>query len=209
MKPVRLVLVDDHKVVRQGLRFILDPDPRFEVVGEAGSGKDALRLLSEHKPDAVILDLHLPDTAGAELCRRIVERHPKVAVLILTAFVDRQLVDACLRAGARGYLLKDAENMHLEEGILAAVRGQTPLDPRAAGIVTDFLLQHKLSSEHLSPREMEVLQLISHDLTNREIGAKLCITVNTVKQHVKKILAKLEARNRVEAVLKARERNLL
>jgi two-component system response regulator DevR len=209
MKPVRLVLVDDHKVVRQGLRFILDPDPRFEVVGEAGSGEDALRLVSEHKPDAVILDLHLPGTRGAEICRRIVELHPTVAVLILTAFIDRQLVDACLRAGARGYLLKDAENLHLEEQVLAAVHGHAALDPRAAGIVTDFLLQHKPAAEQLSPREMEVLQLISRDLTNQEIGAKLCISENTVKQHVKEILAKLEARNRVEAVLKAREQNLL
>lgn len=209
MKPVRLLLVDDHKVVRQGLRFILDPDPRFEVLAEAGSGEEALRVLSGLEPDAVILDLHLPDAAGAEICRRIVELHPKVAVLILTAFVDRQLVDACLRAGARGYLLKDVENLHLEEQILAAVRGQTPLDPRAAGIVTDFLLQHEPSTEQLSPREMEVLQLLSQDLTNREIGAELYISENTVKQHVKKILAKLEARNRVEATLKARERNLL
>jgi DNA-binding NarL/FixJ family response regulator len=209
MKPVRLVLVDDHKVVRQGLRFMLDPDPRFEVVGEAGSGEEALRLLSQQEPDAVILDLHLPDSPGAEVCRRIVQLHPKVAVLILTAFVDRHLVDACLRAGARGYLLKDAENLHLEEHVLAAVHGQTPLDPRAAGIVTDFLLQHKPLSEVLSPREIEVLQLMSRDLTNQEIGARLCISENTVKQHVKSILAKLEARNRVEAVLKARERNLL
>jgi len=209
MKPVQVVLVDDHKIVRQGLRFILDPDPRFEVVGEAASGDDALRLVSESKPDVVILDLQLPGTSGAEICRRIVDLHPQVAVLILTAFVDRQLVDACLRAGARGYLLKDAENLHLEEQILAAVRGQTPLDPRAAGIVTDFLLQHQPPSEQLSPREMEILQLIAQDLTNREIGDKLYISVNTVKQHVKKILAKLAARNRVEAVLKARERNLL
>jgi DNA-binding NarL/FixJ family response regulator len=209
MKPVRLVLVDDHKVVRQGLRFILDPDPRFEVVGEAGSGEEALRLLSQQEADVVILDLHLPDALGAEICRRIVQLHPKVVVLILTAFVDRHLVDACLRAGARGYLLKDAENLHLEEHVLAAVHGQTPLDPRAAGIVADFLVQHKPPSEDLSLREIEVLQLISHDLTNQEIGARLCISENTVKQHVKSILAKLEARNRVEAVLKARERNLL
>lgn len=209
MKPVQIVLVDDHKIVRQGLRSILDPDPRFEVVGEAASGDVALRLVSEHKPEVVILDLHLPEATGADLCRRIIERHPTVTVLILTAFVDRQLVEACLRAGARGYLLKDAENLHLEEHVLAAVRGQTPLDPRAAGIVTDFLRQHEPPSEQLSPREMEVLQLIAQDLTNREIGAELYISVNTVKQHVKSILAKLEARNRVEAVRKARERNLL
>jgi len=209
MKPVRIVLVDDHAIVRQGLRNLLDPDPRFEVLAEAGSGEDALRLISELIPDVVILDLHLSDTNGAEICHRIIELHPKVAVLILTAFIDRQLVEACLRAGARGYLLKDAENLHLEEQILAAVHGQTPLDPRAAGIVANFLVQNKPSSELLSPREMEVLQLISHDLNNQEIGAKLYISVNTVKQHVKNILAKLDARNRVEAVIKARKRNIL
>jgi len=209
MKPVSLLLVDDHRVVRQGLRFILDPDPRFDVLAEASSGEDALQLLSELKPDAVILDLHLPDTNGAEICQQIMKLCPQVSVIILTAFIDRQLVDACLRAGARGYLLKDAENLHLREQILAAVHGQTPLDPRAAGIVTDILLQQKPSSEQLSPREMEVLQLISGDLTNQEISTKLYISVNTVKQHVKQILSKLDARNRVEAVLKARERNIL
>lgn len=209
MKPVRLVLVDDHKIVRQGLRFILDPDPRFEVVGEAGSGEDALRLVSELKPDVVILDLNLPGIGGTEICRRIVSLHPEVAVLILTAFIDRQLVDACLRAGARGYLLKDAENLHLQEQVLAAVHGHTALDPRAAGILTEFLLQHKPPSEDLTFRELEILQLIAQDLTNKEIGARLYISENTVKQHVKKILVKLEARNRVEAVLKARERKLL
>jgi len=209
MKPVSLILIDDHRVVRQGLRFILDPDPRFDVLAEAGNGEDALQLLSELKPDVVILDLHLPDTNGAEICQQIIKLHPKVAVIILTAFIDRQLVDVCLRAGARGYLLKDAENLHLREQILAAVHGQTPLDPRAAGIVADILLQQKPSSEQLSHREMEVLQLVSHDLTNHEISTKLSISINTVKQHIKHILVKLDARNRVEAVLKARKRNIL
>jgi two-component system, NarL family, response regulator DevR len=209
MSPVRVVLVDDHKIVRQGLRSILDSDNRFEVVGEAACGEDALRLVSEQKPDVVILDLRLPGIGGLEVCQRIAQLYPAVAVLILTAFIDRQSVDACLRAGARGYLLKDAENLHLEEQVLAAAYGHTALDPRAAEIVTDFLLQHKPLAEILSLREMEVLQLISLELTNQEIGAKLYISENTVKQHVKKILAKLEARNRVEAVLKARERNLL
>ncbi|MCL5736338.1 MAG: response regulator transcription factor [Actinobacteria bacterium] len=209
MKPVRVLLVDDHKVVRQGLRSALEPDPRFEVVGEASSGEDALRLAAEENPDVVILDLRLPGMGGAETCRNIIQSNPDVVVLILTAFIDRQLVDDCLRAGARGYLLKDAETLHLEEQVLAAVHGHAALDPRAAGIVTDYLLHHKPPSEDLSLRELEVLHLVSLDLTNREIGAKLYISENTVKQHIKKILAKLEARNRVEAVHKARERNLL
>jgi two-component system response regulator DevR len=209
MTPVRVLLVDDHKFVRQGLRSILEPDARFEVVGEAGNGEDALRMVSEEKPDVVILDLRLPGIGGTEICRSIVQSDPRVVVLILTAFIDRQLVDDSLRAGARGYLLKDAETLHLEEQILAAVDGHAALDPRAAGIVTDYLLHHKPPSEDLSLREVEVLHLLALDLTNREIGAKLYVSENTVKHHVKKILSKLEARNRVEAVQKARERNLL
>ena len=209
MKPVRVLLVDDHKVVRQGLRSVLEPDSRFEVVGEAGSGEDALRLVCEHGPDVVILDLRLPGLGGTEICRRIVEFDSKIVVLILTAFIDRQLVDDCLRAGARGYLLKDAETLHLEEQILAAVHGHAALDPRVAGIITDYLLDHKPPSEDLSPREMEVLRLVAIDMTNSEIGVKLYISENTVKHHVKKLLVKLEARNRVDAVQKAKDRDLL
>ncbi|MBN1317893.1 MAG: response regulator transcription factor [Anaerolineales bacterium] len=209
MKSVRIVLVDDHKIVRQGLRFILDPDPRFEIVGEATNSDEALCVVSEHQPDAVILDLNLPGIGGIEVCRRINQSYPKVAVLILSAYIDRQLVSACLRAGADGYLLKDSENLNLTEQIIAAVRGGTPLDPRAAGIVTNFLRQHNTPDDELTPREIEVLKLVSQDLTNRDIGEKLYISVNTVKLHVKKILAKLEARNRFNAVQKARERNIL
>ena len=209
MSPLRVVLVDDHHIVRQGLRSILEPDSRFEVVGEAGNGADALRIVAEQQPDIVLLDLKLPDMGGVELCQRISEANPQTAVLILTAFIDRGLVDACLRAGARGYLLKDAENLHLQEQLLAVVQGHAALDPRAADVLTDYLLEHKPSPEVLSLRELEVLRLIAQGLTNKEIGAKLYISENTVKGHVKEILTKMNARNRIEAVLVAKERGLL
>jgi len=146
---------------------------------------------------------------GVELCQRISEANPQTAVLILTAFIDRGLVDACLRAGARGYLLKDAENLHLQEQLLAVVQGHAALDPRAADVLTDYLLEHKPSPEVLSLRELEVLRLIAQGLTNKEVGAKLYISENTVKGHVKEILTKMNARNRIEAVLVAKERGLL
>jgi two-component system response regulator DevR len=209
MNPLRVVLVDDHHIVRQGLRSILEPDPQFEVVGEAGNGADALRIVAEQQPDIVLLDLKLPDMGGVELCQRISEANPQTAVLILTAFIDRGLVDACLRAGARGYLLKDAENLHLQEQLLAVVQGHAALDPRAADVLTDYLLKHKPSPEVLSLRELEVLRLIAQGLTNKEIGAKLYISENTVKGHVKEILTKMNARNRIEAVLVAKERGFL
>jgi two-component system response regulator DevR len=209
MNPVRVVLVDDHRIVRQGLRSILDPDPRFEVVGEASNGADALRIVVEQRPDIVLLDLKLPGMGGVELCQRMVQISPKMAVLILTAFIDRNLVDACLRAGARGYLLKDAENLHLREQLLAVAQGHAALDPRAADVLTDYIHQYDPPPEVLTLREMEILRLIAQGLTNKEIGSRLHLSENTVKGYVKDILAKMDVRNRIEAVLRAKERGLL
>ena len=209
MKPIRVVLVDDHHIVRQGLRSILDPDPRFQVVGEAANGEDALPLVAEQRPDVVLLDLKLGDTSGVEVCQKIIEASPETAVLVLTAFIDRDLVHACLRAGASGYLVKDAENLRLREQLLTVTQGHTALDPRAA----DFLANHARGTgpppELLTPREMEVLRLVARGLTNREIGEQLYLSENTVKGYVKEILAKLGVRNRVEAVVVAKERSLL
>jgi two-component system response regulator DevR len=207
MNPIRVVLVDDHHIVRQGLRSILDPDPRFEVVGEAANGAEALSLVAEQQPDIVLLDLHLPSMGGIELCQRIVQANPEVAVLILTAFMDRNLVNVGLQAGARGYLLKDAENLRLKERLLSVVEGHTALDPRAADILVENVRQRP--AQALNLREMEILRLIAQGLTNREIGEQLHLSENTVKGYVKNILSRLGARNRIEAVFLARERRLI
>ena len=209
MKPVRVVIVDDHRIVRQGLRSILDPDPRFEVVGEAANGADALRLVTQLRPDVSLLDLKLPDMGGVELCQRIVQACPETAVLILSAFIDRNLVNASLQAGARGYLLKDAENLHLREQLLAVVEGHAALDPRAADVLTEYVRQQEQPPRMLTLREVEILRLIAHGLTNKEIGSQLHLSENTVKGYVKDILAKLNVHNRIEAVLLAKERGLI
>ncbi len=209
MKPVRVVIVDDHRIVRQGLRSILDPDPRFEVVGEAANGADALRLVTQLRPDVSLLDLKLPDMGGVELCQRIVQACPETAVLILSAFIDRNLVNASLQAGARGYLLKDAENLHLREQLLAVVEGHAALDPRAADVLTEYVRQQEQPPRMLTLREVEILRLIAHGLTNKEIGNQLHLSENTVKGYVKDILAKLNVHNRIEAVLLAKERGLI
>jgi len=207
VKPIRVVLVDDHRIVRQGLRSILDPDPRFEVVGEAANGAEALCVVAEQQPDIVLLDLQLPSMGGVELCHRIVQASPEIAVLILTAFIDRNLVNVVLQAGARGYLLKDAENLHLQERLLSVVQGHTALDPRAADVLVDYVRQRPLQALNL--REMEILRLIAQGLTNREIGDQLHLSENTIKGYVKNILSKMGARNRIEAVFLARERSLI
>jgi len=209
MNPVRVVLADDHGIVRRGLRSILADDPRFEVVGEAADGEQALCLVRDRRPDVILLDLRMPGVDGVEACRRIAAISPQTAILILTAFFDRVLLEACLRNGARGYLLKDAENLHLAEHLLAVVQGHAALDPRAAEVVTEYLLRSEPSPDVLTAREMEVLHLMAIGLTNKEVGVSLSISENTVKGHLKAILAKLDARNRVDAVLRAKQRGLL
>jgi DNA-binding NarL/FixJ family response regulator len=201
--------VDDHWIIRQGLRSLLEPDPRFIVVGEASTGLEALRSVDETEPDIVILDLKLGDMGGAELCKRIIQTHPKTIVLILTAYIDQNSVETCLRAGARGYLLKDAENLHLKDELLSAVQGHAALDPRAADVLTDFVQRQQPPPEELNLREMDILRLVAQGLTNKEIGSHLHLTENTVKGYVKEILFKLDARNRIEAVLHANSRGLL
>lgn len=211
MIPVSVFLVDDHRIIRQGLRSILDPDSDFEVVGEAGDGASALRMINEMHPRIVLLDLRLPDMDGIDVCQQILKISPQTIVLILTAFIDQSLVNACLQAGARGYLVKDAENLHLKEQLTSVLnKGYAALDPRAASLLTDIMRHYpKGSGDTLSLRELEILRLIAQGLTNREISVKLIISENTVKGYVKDILAKLDAHNRIEAVLLAKSRGVL
>ncbi|MBN1317680.1 MAG: response regulator transcription factor [Anaerolineales bacterium] len=209
MSVYKVLIVDDHSVVRRGLRSTLDPDPRFEVVGEAGTGKAALERASELAPDIVILDLKLPDMKGSELCRQLLLGNPDLAVLILTGFFDHNLVDACLRAGARGYLLKDAENLRLEEHLMAVVQGQGAFDPRTAGALADMLRQTTPHPDTLNPRELQILHLIADGMTNKEIALYLHLSENTIKSYVRDLMAKLDVRNRVEAVVRAQERGII
>lgn len=209
MNPISVLLVDDHQIVRQGLRAILDPDPRFRVVGEAGNGSEALQLVELERPNIIILDLKLPDMAGVELCQRIIKLANETVVVILTAYFERDLVYACLRAGARGYLIKDAEQLNLPEQLLAIFQGHNVLDPRATDALTEYIHQQEPYFDALSPRELEAIHLISQGLTNREIALQLQLTENTIKGYVKKIFAKLGARNRIEAVSLAHKRGIL
>ena len=209
MNPVRVVLVDDHRIVRRELRSILDYDPRFQVVGEATNGTEALRVVAEQQPSIVLLDLKLPDMSGTEVCQRIVQANPGAVVLILTAFIDQALLDACLRAGARGYLLKDAETLHLPEQLLAVVGGRAEPESRAANFLADDTRGPRRLAETLSQREGEILRLIAQGLTNKEIGRKLDLREDTVRGCIQEMLAKMGVHHRVEAVLLAKEQGLI
>lgn len=209
MKPIRVLIVDDHSIVRQGLSSIIEPDPDFEIIGEASTGAETLEFVESEKPDIVLLDLRLADMSGVEICQRIRESSPETRVLILTAFFDRDLVNACLQAGAQGYLLKDAENMALTEVLHKAYLGHSMMDPRAIDALTELVRQNEGIPERLSLREIEVLRLIAKGMTNKEIAATLHLSENTVKWYVKRVLGTMGAHNRTEAALLAKERGLL
>ncbi len=158
---IRILLIDDHTLVRQGLRSLLDPDPEFQVVGEASTGADALALARRVQADVAIVDIRLPDMDGPSVCQSLRNMQPRIAILVLSAYMDSSLVSASLKAGARGYLLKDAENLHLKDQIRSVYQGYSAYDPRTANIVTQLALGHNPQEGGLKPREMEILRCMA------------------------------------------------
>ena len=217
MKPITILLVDDQLLFREGLRTLLSVQPDLKVVGEAGDGEEAIRLCRTLKPAVVLMDLQMPVLDGVEATRRLHHEQPDSRVIVLTTFDDDEMVFDGLRAGALGYLLKDAPSEKLAEAIRAAARGESFLQPSiAAKVVAEFArLTTKRSPpaqaliEPLSDREQEILALIATGATNREIGNQLFLAEGTVKNHVTNVLGKLGVRDRTQAALKAREMGLI
>ncbi|MEV4114940.1 response regulator transcription factor [Nonomuraea sp. NPDC049695] len=204
--PIRLIIVDDHPVVRDGLRGIFTDDA-FEVVGEAGDGLEALAVVGRTNPDVVLTDLRMPRMGGAELIRRLQEEAPGVRVLVLTTYDNDADVLPAIEEGATGYLLKDTPRAELRRAVQAAARGETVLSPSVAGVLTQRIRAPQ--QQALSPRELEVLSLVSRGATNREVARKLFITEATVKTHLLHIFGKLEVNDRAAAVAAAYETGLL
>ena len=202
---VRLVIVNDHESTRLGLsRLIAEAEPSVEVVGEAASGREALVVWRSRRPDVVLMDLRMPDGDGVEAILGIRAEDPDAAIVALTAFDHDELVDGALRAGARGFLGKDASGDELARAVLAAAHGGAVL----SGDAIDRLHAHYNGAAALSTREREVMDLLERGLTDRQIAAALTISVKTVEKHVGSILRKTGARNRTEAALRGRERAL-
>ncbi len=211
MSTIRVVLADDHAVVRQGIRDFLEESGTIAIVGEASTGEEAWQLIREHLPDVAILDVRLPDVSGLEVTKRIRRHWPDMGVLILSAYDDDPFVMAALQAGANGYVLKTANADEIVAAVQAVAAGQSALDPnivqkimhhlsgRAAGVMV----------EPLTAREIEVLQLVAKGLTNREIGHRLSISDRTVQGHLANIYGKLQVNSRTEAVTRALQLGLI
>lgn len=210
--PIRILIADDHSVVRSGLRALLGADPDLEVIGEAKDGVETLTLVEALKPDAVLLDISMPPENGIATAKRLKQDHPEVTVLFLTMHEDEGLLHEAIRAGAAGYVIKRADESEIRQAIHAASRGHIYVHPA----MTRALLHQPVATAHrrgspatLTPREIEVLRLLAKGNTNRQIGLVLCLSMRTVENHRASLMAKLGLASRVELVNFAEEHNLL
>jgi len=214
---IRLLIVDDQRLMREGLRTLLELEGGFEIVGEAANGQAAFDAYAELKPDVVLMDIRMPGMDGVEATRRLCARWPEVRVIILTTFDDDANVFEGLRAGAVGYLLKDLSGQELANAVRTVYKGGALIEPTVAKrVMAEFARLHPPARsiddgllEPLSERELEILKLISAGLSNREIGAKLGLSEGTVKNYVTNVLQKIGVRDRTQAALRGRELGLI
>jgi two-component system, NarL family, response regulator YdfI len=210
---IRVLIADDHRIVRQGLRLILETEPDFEVAGEASDGVQAVRLCQELKPEVVLMDLRMPNMDGLTAIERLRREQPEVAVVILTTFNEDELMVRGLQAGARGYLLKDTDRSTLFETLRAAARGETLLKPeimtRVLSRVAAPASSRSGESTGLTDRELEVLRSAARGERSKEIGLQLGISERTVKAHLASIYGKLGVDSRAAAIAVAAQRGLL
>jgi NarL family two-component system response regulator LiaR len=207
---IRVLIVDDHPVVRKGTRALFDEVPDIEVIGEAADGAESVRQTALLNPDVVLMDLVMPDMDGPQAIAQIKERSPHVHVLVLTSFMVEEKVLPAFRAGAVGYLSKDTDPMDLVKAIRAVYHGESPIHPGVARRLLQELTRRKSEQpDALTAREMEVLQLMTLGYRDQEIASKLNIGEVTVRTHVSRVLSKLRAANRVQAVLLAMREGLV
>ncbi|MEL6306997.1 MAG: response regulator transcription factor [Chloroflexota bacterium] len=204
VRTIRILIADDHSVVRAGLRALLEHQGHFRVIAEAGTGEDAIKLAQEHRPDVAVLDIRMPGVSGIEACRQIIDAVPTCKVVMLTSYAEDELLMAAIQAGASGYVLKRIGDNELVQAIERVSRGEGMLDPAMTASVFAEVrkanqAQHAAAFSDLTPQEMAVLAHVSQGLTNRQIAVKLYLGEGTVRNYVSSILSKIGASNRAEA----------
>jgi two-component system NarL family response regulator len=208
--PIRVLIVDDHALFRKGLELVLTAEPDLEIVGEAGEGLEAIERAADLQPDVVLMDVRMPGVGGIEATRRIRNAQPSIRVVMLTVSEDEEDLFASVRAGATGYLLKEVSIDEVANAVRAVARGQALVTPSMASkLLGEFnVLSRRIDAQHgaaprLTDREIEVLRLVAKGMSNKEIAAELVIAENTVKNHVRNILEKLQLKSRMEAAMYA------
>lgn len=213
MTIIKILIVDDHEVVRLGLRAMLGNYPAFNVVAEASNAKEAIQQAAVHKPDLVLMDIRLPGVSGIEACEKIIEKHPDIKVIMLTSYAEDEMLFSAIKAGASGYVLKQINADDLIKSLNSVAKGEASLDPAVTQRVFQEVKRAVRDKEAsafsaLSQQEKMVLKLISEGKTNREIAQKLFLGEGTVRNYVSSILSKLSVSNRAEAAAYAVEYNL-
>ena len=203
-KTIRILIADDHSVVRAGLRTLLETHGHFRVIAEAATGEDAIRLAKEHHPDVAVLDIRMPGVSGIEACRQITELVPTCRVIMLTSYAEDELLLAAIQAGASGYVLKRIGDNELVQAVERVSRGEGMLDPAMTASVFAEVrkanqAQHAVAFAELTPQELAVLAHVAEGMTNRQIAVKLYLGEGTVRNYVSSILSKIGASNRAEA----------
>ncbi len=225
---IQVLLVDDQKLVRQGIRLLLEIEPDIRVIGQAADGREAIQLAEALHPEVILMDVRMPEMDGVTATRELSARYPEIGVIILTTFEDDEIVFEGLKAGARGYLLKDISSEEMAEAVRKVAAGEALIHPSITRkVLAEFTrlagaaktspsapqppASHELPSplEPLTARERDVLQALAKGLSNREIADQLVITEGTVKNHVSSLITKLEVRDRTQAVLKAQKLGLI
>lgn len=207
--PIRIILVDDHSLVRKGLSMVLAVYDDFKVVGEANDGEEAVRLCEGLRPNVVLMDLLMPKMDGVKATKIIKERWPQIQIIALTSFDEKEYVEGALKAGASGYLLKNVSAEELVSAIQRAAIGQPSLSPEAAQVLIQKVTKPEKNDPNLTEREKKILELMVEGLSNNEIAERLVIGQATVKFHVGNVLSKLDVNSRTEAVILAMKQHLV
>ncbi len=217
---IKILLVDDQQLIRQGIQYLLETENDLRVIGHASNGKEAIRIAEELKPDVVLMDIRMPEMDGVQATAEILKKNSGIGIIILTTFDDDEYIFEGLKAGARGYFLKDISSEEMAEAVRTVAAGGALIQPSitrkvlsefsrlAANPVSGISSQHKLE-EPLTDREMDVLLVLAEGLSNKEISERLFITEGTVKNHVSNLIAKLNVRDRTQAIIKAQEFGLI